>query len=306
MIVRPASPSTLSLLFSMRGSVIPEVWRRVLLTVGVAVLVTLLHGTLGPLKVTLTPTPFSLIGLTLAIFLGFRNSISYDRFWEARKLWGEILVVTRNLGRQTLTLVDDLGADERRVLLYRLAAFAHALRHQLRGSDAAADLARLLPAAECAAVLAQPNRPHMLLERIGAAYAALARSGRLSPLLLANVDQQISLLSHALGGCERIRHTPIPYAYILLLHRTVHLYCYLLPFGLVDSVGVMTPLVVGIVSYTFFGLDTLGDQIEDPFDTLPNDLPLDALCHTVESSLLMLLGERLTPAPQPDASGVLL
>lgn len=306
MIVRPTSPSTLSLLFSMRGSVVPVVWRRVLLTIGAAVLVTMVHGTLGPLKITLTPTPFSLIGLTLAIFLGFRNSVSYDRFWEARKLWGEVLVATRNLGRQTLTLVDDLDADEKQVLLYRLAAFAHALRHQLRGSDPAADLARLLPGDECAATLAQPNRPNMLLERIGAAYGALARSGRLSPLLLANIDQQISQLSHALAGCERIRHTPIPYAYILLLHRTVHLYCYLLPFGLVDSVSVMTPLVVGIVSFTFFGLDTLGDQIEDPFDTLPNDLPLDALCHTVESNLQMLLGEPLTAAPQPDANGVLL
>lgn len=306
MIVRPASPSTFSLLFSMRGSVVPVVWRRVLFTVGVAVLVTVVHGTLGPLKITLTPTPFSLIGLTLAIFLGFRNSVSYDRFWEARKLWGEVLVVTRNLGRQTLTLVDHLEAEEKKVLLYRLAAFAHVLRHQLRGSDPSADLARLLPAGECTAVLAQPNRPNMLLERIGAAYAALGRAGRVSPQLLANIDEQISLLSHAYGGCERIRHTPIPYAYILLLHRTVHLYCYLLPFGLVDSVGVMTPLVVGIVSYTFFGLDTLGDQIEDPFDTLPNDLPLNALCHTIESNLLMLLDEPLTTAPQPDASGVLL
>lgn len=78
------------------------------------------------------------------------------------------------------------------------------------------------------------------------------------------------------------------------------------PFGLVDSVGLTTPLVVGIVSYTFFGLDTLGDQIEDPFDTLPNDLPLDALCHTIKSNLQMLLGEPLTTGPQPDANGVLL
>ena len=77
----------------------------------------------------------------------------------------------------------------------------------------------------------------------------------------------------------------------LLLHRTAYLYCFLLPFGLVDMIGFMTPFVVAIVAYTFFGLDALGDEIEEPFGLEANDLPLDTLCRTIEVNLLESLGE---------------
>lgn len=87
------------------------------------------------------------------------------------------------------------------------------------------------------------------------------------------MDERLTSLAMVLGACERIRNTPLPFAYTLLLHRTAYLYCFLLPFGLVDTIGLMTLLVVAIVSYTFFGLDALGDDIEEPFGDLPDDLP---------------------------------
>ena len=99
-----------------------------------------------------------------------------------------------------------------------------------------------------------------------------------------------------LTGCERIKNTPIPFTYNLLLHRTAYLYCFLLPFGLVDSIGFMTPFVVGIVSFTFFGLDALGDEIEEPFGVLPNDLALSSMCRTIERDLRAALGEVDLPA----------
>ena len=79
------------------------------------------------------------------------------------------------------------------------------------------------------------------------------------------------------AGCERIKNTPIPFVYTLLLHRTAWLYCFLLPFGLVDAIGSMTPFVVAIVAYTFFELDAAGDEIEEPFGLAANHLPLDAI-----------------------------
>ena len=98
-------------------------------------------------------------------------------------------------------------------------------------------------------------------------------------------------------ACERLRGTPIPFSYTLLLHRTAYLYCVLLPFGLVDTVGLLTPLVTAVVAYTVFGLDALGDEIEEPFGTSDHDLPLDALCRTVEIDLRAALGERELPPP---------
>jgi putative membrane protein len=111
------------------------------------------------------------------------------------------------------------------------------------------------------------------------------------------MDSTFASMEHVVAGCERIRSTPIPFSYMLLLHRTAYLYCFLLPFGLVDTVGLATPFVVGLVSYTFFGLDALGDEIEEPFGTQPNDLPLSALSRIIEIGVREALGEADLPGP---------
>lgn len=306
MIVHPSSRSPWRMLFTLRGSIVPVIWKRVLAMMVLAAGVVLLAHDLPHASLALSAAPLTLIGLTLAIFLGFRNSIAYERWWEARTMWGELLIVVRNLARQTQSLLLDVPLPQRRVLVHRLVAFAHALRHLLRGTEPTADLAKWLPAEEAAALAASPNPPNALLGLIGTHYAAQQRAGQLDSILLASIDAQITRMSYVLGGCERIRSTPIPFAYILLLHRTVYVYCLLLPFCLVDSVGWLTPLMVGILSYTFFGLDALGEQIEDPFDRLPNDLALDTLCRGMEISLTELLGDSELPTPLSATDSVLL
>jgi putative membrane protein len=288
---RTRTPSVRSLLFAMKGSIIPVIWPRVLYTMLLSLVVVWVDYHFFSLHVGLNAAPLTLMGLTLAIFLGFRNTVAYQRWWEARTLWGDVIIATRNLARQSLAFLPDAPVAQRRQLMHGLIAFTHGLRHHLRGSDPSADLGPWLPEAERAAILAAPNRPSALLARSGVAFASAVRAQGADAILLASIDREQASLSHALGGCERIQSTPIPYAYILLLHRTVHIYCFLLPFCLVGLMGWFTPLVVGVLAYTFFGLDALGDQIEDPFDVLPNDLPLDAYCLTVQNDLLALMGE---------------
>lgn len=295
MITRPQNPGTLTLLFSLKGSIIPAIWRKVLFTVLVSTAVVAVHGTLFSFKFSLTATPFTLWGLTLAIFLGFRNTVAYQRFWEARTLWGEMLIVSRNLTRQTRSLLPALSAEQRRSLADGLIGFAYLLKQHLRG-NAPGDQERRLLGADAEAVVGRQNPPSVWLGLLGQRYMAAARHAQAAEVVAVNIDQQLSRLSYVLGGCERIKGTPIPYPYILLLHRTVHVYCLLLPFCLVDSIGWFTPLAVCILAYTFFGLDALGDQISDPFDTQPNDLPLEAMCRSVEIAVLELLDQ---PAPPP-------
>lgn len=288
---RTRTPDLRSLLFSLsgvRGSIVPMIWRRVLYTILLSLVVVLLDHHLFALKAGLNAAPLTLMGLTLAIFLGFRNTVAYQRWWEARTLWGELIISVRNLARQRMAFMPAAGPEDSRRLTHHLIAYAHALRHHLRGSDPTDELTRWLDAPTRDAVLAAPNRPSALLVRTGVAYTEAARSRQVEPILIASMDAELGKLSHVLGGCERIQGTPIPFAYILLLHRTVHIYCFLLPFCLVGLMGWFTPLVVGVLAYTFFGLDALGDQIEDPFGTLPNDLPLDAYSTTIENDLLAL------------------
>ena len=303
MIVRDR-PHGAQLFFILRGSVLPHIAWELITCTTVALLVTLTHGFVYQWKVTLTTVPFSLIGLALAIFLGFRNSAAYDRYWEARKLWADLVQRSRNFARQVQTLLhfeQPVGPhdveDPRRGAILRTIAFAFALRHQLRGSDANEDMRRLLPPDEAAAFAAARCGASYLLRRCGEDLGLWLRARRLDAPLASEMDQSLSALAAVAACCERIKNTPLPFPYTLLLHRTAWLYCFLLPFGLVDTVGFMTPFVVAIVAYTFFGLDALGDEIEEPFGLADNHLPLDALCREVEINLREALGE--TDLPQP-------
>ena len=295
MIVRDR-PSAWRLFFILRGSVLPRIKGQLLVTIGISVAVTLAHGRLFDTKVTLTPIPFSLIGLALAIFLGFRNSASYDRWWEGRKLWGELIIRSRSLARLWLNHVEPEDAAAR-LQVRRLIAFAFALKQQLRGTGAE-QAATLLPAADWSDPAYAVNPPDFILRRFSAGVAAALKARRVEPMMAAEMEENLTALSAIQAGCERIRTTPLPFAYTLMLHRTAYLYCLMLPFGLVDSIGFTTPLVVGLISYTFFGLDSLGDEIEEPFGVLSNDLPLDALCARTETDLRSALGETdLPPLP---------
>lgn len=263
----------------------------------------LIHGQLFHWKVTLTAAPFSLMGVALAIFLGFRINASYDRYWEARKLWGTVLVECRNLARQAMTLM--AGGAEPRPFVLGLIGFATALRNQLRGEPGDTGLAGLLPPAMVEQCRSARYAPALVLLWLGRWLAERREAEHLQPILAPSLEQSLAGLSATLGGCERIASTPLPFSYGVILHRTVYAYCMLLPFGLVDTIDLMTPLVVAFVSYTFFALEALSDEIEEPFGLMSNDLPLDALVAGIDASLREMLGETPPPAPQPDRNFIL-
>jgi ion channel-forming bestrophin family protein len=308
MIIRER-PSGIRLFLLLRGSVLPRILPSLALNMLIATMVTISHGDLFRLKITLTPIPFSLIGLALALFLGFRNNAAYDRYWEARKQWGEVVHRSRTLTRQCQSFLaagheEPAGPDDLRQvhirMTHRAIAFAYALKHRLRAIDPAAAAAEIRPhllPQEALQVAQAHHQPDFLLRCMGRDLAACLQADRIEPCLAASIDETFTALAAAAAACERIRSTPIPFSYTLLLHRTAYLYCFLLPFGLVDEIGFMTPFVVGIVAYTFFGLDALGDEIEEPFGTEPNDLPLDAICRSIEIDLCQALGSTRKPTP---------
>lgn len=296
MIVRPR-PHWLRMLFVWRGSILSDIAPQLIGTTLLAVAVTLLHGQVFSWKIPLTFVPFSLIGLTLAIFLGFRNSTSYARYWEARLLWGSLLNETRSLLRQALTLSDDPARAQG--LARQLMAFVHALRHQLRGTDGDADLRRLLAPDDLARLAGARGKPSMLLLMMGEWLREQRRDGTLAPVLVPAMEHHLGRMTEALGGCERIASTPIPFTYAVIIHRTIYLYCLLLPFGLVDQIGAMTPVIVAFIAYTFFALEALGAEIEEPFGLAANDLALDAMSRGIENVLREMIGEPALPEAEP-------
>lgn len=130
-------------------------------------------------------------------------------------------------------------------------------------------------------------------------------NGVIGPIYYSVLEGQLTQLSMVQGGCERIASTPVPFAYSLLLHRTALIFCITLPFALAGSLDWWTLLPVLLVAYTFFGLDALGHQLEDPFGLEPNALPLYAMRRTVEREMLALLGCKEIPPPLEPRNSVL-
>ncbi len=283
------------MLLIWRGSVLPRLLPRLILLLLVSLAVVHYHDTLTRWNLRLNPAPFTLFGIALALFLGFRNNASYERFWEGRKLWGSLLNTTRSLARQAHTLVDQ--PNNATLLINYLITLAYTLKHQLRGTDAAPDIDRLLPPDVAARVKATRWKPVFLLKVMGYWVQSGKAANRIDSVSQQSFDQQLSQLADTIGGCERIANTPLPYSYNVLLHRTVYIYCFLLPLGLVESLGWMTPVIVVFIAYTYVALEAIADELEDPFGLAPNDLALDTMCRTIENSLLELDDRPLNPEP---------
>ena len=293
MIIRP-KVSQFAILFTLKGSIAKRIALRTLMVTLLAsaiVLVEILH----PSSFTkVNATPFTLLGLSLSIFMSFRNNACYDRWYEARKAWGEVIVHVRSIIRETRILSE---SDQRPPLLLNLVGFAHSLNARLRREDeAAASSAWVTPKPDAQV----PDYSAQILHRIGEQCSDLQQAGALSEwryMLLAN---HLTSLTQAQAVCERIKNTPLPFPYTLLLHRTIYLFCILLPFAMAEPLGWLTPLFTAIVSYTFFGLDAIADELEDPFGRDENDLPTDALVRTIERDILAELGvAQLPPALMP-------
>ena len=286
MIVRPQE-NWFRMLLVWHGSVLPSVLPQLFLILVVSLCALLEDGRLLGTRVHLDTAPFSLLGISLAIFLAFRNNSSYQRYLEARKLWGNILIAARALTSQVLAYIPEKNIDQR-AFAGQLVVFVHLLRHQLRGSDPQDDLTRLLPQEQAQEIQSCAYRPIFILKslrrKLHDATSGIPNGGQ----TLWMFDAQLNNLASAVGGCERIASTPIPYPYGVLLHRTIYAYCFLLPFGLESVIGSGTPLISVLVAYTLFSLEAIAQEISDPFGRAPNSLALGAISRNIERSVLEL------------------
>jgi len=293
------------MLFVWKGSVLPQLLFRLSLLLLISIAVVYYRGTFFNYKIQLNPGPFTLFGIALAIFLGFRNNVSYDRFWEGRKLWGALLNTARSLARQSATLITPRMEEQAHNPFVRyLICFTYALKHQLRHTDPDEDFKRIGGSGLAAQFQSYRYKPAMLIKEMAIWIQQMRSAARIDSIMTVSMDQNLNELSTILGGCERIASTPIPYTYKVLLHRTVYIYCFLLPFGFVDSLGWMMPVIVVFIAYTFVALEAVADELEDPFGLEPNDLALNALCLMIENTLLEMSGEQL-PVVHADQSYVL-
>jgi ion channel-forming bestrophin family protein len=279
----------------LQGSVLPLVLPRSLLCGAFGLFVSILYVLKFPVAL---PFLASLIpNIVLGLLLVFRTNTAYERFWEGRKCWGSIVNTVRNLARQIWVAVVEKEPDDHKAkiaALRLLVAFAVATKLHLRQEALNDELRALLPSEAQYTLLKEMNHPPLEVAFwIGDYLQQQFNRDCLNAHQLAAMHRLLDNLVDMLGGCERILKTPIPMAYAIHLKQLLMLYCLSLPFQMVGNVGWWTAPIVVLISFTLFGVEEIGIEIENPFGHDPNDLPLDTICATMLRNIEDLIS--LTP-----------
>jgi putative membrane protein len=277
-------------IFSLKHSdTFTKLWKELiaigLLTLGIAYLeVTFVENT-EPLNSLMQV--YSLVGFALSLLLVFRTNTAYDRWWEGRKKWGELVNNSRNLSLKISTLAKD--NDDRAYFRRMISNFAFAMKEHLREGVALDQLD--LTAKELQEIESFDHKPNYILKGLYTRLEVLKQTGALSEQNYIVVDTNMKSFSDIIGACERIKNTPIPYSYSVFFKKFIFLYVTTLPLAFVNSFGYYSSIVSIFVFYILVSMEILAEEIEDPFGTDDNDLPTDGLSEKIKSNIHEILAD---------------
>ncbi|MXV15340.1 bestrophin family protein [Hufsiella ginkgonis] len=269
-----------------------------------SVVIAIIYDRLHFTRISIPIAVPTILGTVISLLLAFKSNQAYDRWWEARNLWGSIVNDSRTLTRQLLTFVDThLAANEGTAFCERVAkrqiAWSYALSQQLRKKDVFEGLGNFISAEDRECLERYDNVPMALLELQAHDIRNAYKLGWLNDLQQVELDKTLTRFSNHMGGCERIKNTVFPATYSVYIHFSLLLFIMLLPFGLIEFFGIVeVPLVVAI-SCSFFLIEKMAIHLQDPFENKPTDTPTTALSQTIERDVKQMLKEHCTPKKKP-------
>jgi putative membrane protein len=274
-------------------------------------------------SVTAISFPFSItaiLGSALAIFIAFRNNSSYSRWWEARAIWGGIINSSRVLARLIITLTDSHAHQQnydkerselfKKDMVYKVIAWVHALRLHLRKQDNWQELRQFLSEREFMELQQSQNKPNSIHLISGKKIYEAMANGTLGGFDSFQMEGQLLALANYQGGCERIKNTPLLRQYDFFTRVFLYTFMLLLPFSLIGDFTkmnidyLMIPVSV-IISFVFAIIGKVGEVNEDPFENRITDVPLSAMCNTIERDLREMSGEPDLPKKLEPENGFL-
>lgn len=231
----------------------------------------------------------TLLGLVLSLLLVFRTNTAYDRWWEGRKLWGQLTNTSRNLAIKVSAIIPPEEKDTLTFFAEIIPAYAAALKNHLKNENTRTELFDDSKSIHLQPINHEKHIPNqiseMMIKRIGEMYRSKLISGEQWIIL----NNELQAFAEICGGCERIKNTPIPYSYSVFIKKFIFIYVMTLPFGFVLSLGYIVVPVVAFVFYVLGSLELIGEEIEDPFGGDLNDVPTEKIAKTIATNVRELM-----------------
>lgn len=265
-----------------------------------AITVAILYNNFHFTRISIPLSLPALVGTVISLLLAFRSNQAYDRWWEARSIWGAIVNDGRTLGRQVMTFLNtgldpDAARQFQEGFLRRQMAWNYCLSQRLRGEQATAGLERLLTRRELNALARYDNAPAALLEQHARDVMYALEQGWINQYQQVELDRTLSRLCDSMGKCERIKNTVFPATYSLYIHLAVNFFILMLPFALIEFFGFMEIPLVVVIAALLMLIEKMAIHLQDPFENKPTDTPMTTISTTIERDLRQMLNDHQQP-----------
>jgi putative membrane protein len=236
------------------------------------------------IKLRSTTVLHSLLGFVLSLLLVFRTNTAYDRWWEGRKIWGDMVNNTRNLMLKLNAYIPSDKKELKNNFRILISNYPFALKEHLRGGYKE-ELLEEHPNLHPSELKNYNHIPNRIAQQLYIEVEKLRTDNIISEEKLIVLNEELRSFTNNAGACERIKSTPIPFSYSTFIKRVILLYIITLPIGLVDDFKWATIPMVLFVFYAFAGLELIAEEIEDPFGYEDNDLPTDQISERIKKNL---------------------
>jgi putative membrane protein len=286
-----------------------SIWSGVLLVTAYAAVVFYLyqyhnwHFLVFPISI------ITILGTALSLLLGFRTNSAYDRWWEGRQIWGSIVNDSRTLIRQCMSFIgpETTGRD---AVVQHMAhlqiAWCYALKNSLRKEPVLLQADLHLNADELNFVKNHSNAPNAILQIMQEEMANVYQKGNINHILFQSLDDTIKRQCDSMGKCERIKNTVFPIQYSFFVRLTIFIFTIILPMGLIESIGRIAIPITFVISFLFFYVESIAKVMQNPFENVPNDIPMTSLCRTIEINILEMIGAENIPDKILPKNGIVM
>ncbi|GAB3926178.1 bestrophin family protein [Mucilaginibacter myungsuensis] len=276
--------------------VVGKIKGELILVAAYGIIIALFHQFFPSLRISIPIAVPAILATIISLLLAFRSNQAYDRWWEARGIWGAIVNDSRSLAREMTTFLGmNDGSEEietfKKRFLNRQIAWCYSLSQSLRGQNAYIRSIDFLVDEEVKFTRRFSNMPNALLKLHGMDLRLAHRNGWLNDYQQVQIDGTINRLCDAMGKCERIKNTVFPVTYSLYIHFCLYLFIALLPFGLIEYFGMFeVPLIIAIAA-AFLLVEKMAIHLQDPFENKPTDTPTTAISQTIERDLKQMMND---------------